>query len=71
MDNEKILEGVNLTYIAVLRSLPVRTNQHGEKASKKNVSKVLYIRPTKLHIEVTKSNIETSNDKMCYGIQKP
>jgi hypothetical protein len=47
-DNEKMHEGENLTYMLVLRSLPVITDHHGRKGTKENVSKVLYIIPKTL-----------------------
>jgi hypothetical protein len=48
MDNAKMHEGENLTYMPVSRSLPVRMDRHGRKGTKENVFKVLYIRPKTL-----------------------
>jgi hypothetical protein len=47
-DNEKMQVGKNLTYMPVSRSIPVRTDRYDEKMSKKNVSKILHIRPITL-----------------------
>jgi hypothetical protein len=47
-DNEKMQVGKNLTYMPVLRSIPVRTDRYDEQMSKKNVSKILHIRPITL-----------------------
>jgi hypothetical protein len=48
MDNEKIQVGKNLTYMSFSRSIPVRMDQYDEQMSKKNVSKILHIRPITL-----------------------
>jgi hypothetical protein len=47
-DNEKMQVGKNLTYMPVSRSIPVRTDRYDEQMSKKNVSKILHIRPITL-----------------------
>jgi hypothetical protein len=47
-DNAKMQVGKNLTYMPVLRSIPVRMDRYDEQMSKKNVSKILHIRPITL-----------------------
>jgi hypothetical protein len=48
MDNAKMQVGKNLTYMPVSRSIPVRMDRYDEQMSKKNVSKILHIRPITL-----------------------
>jgi hypothetical protein len=45
---QKMKVGKNLTYMPVSRSIPVRTDRYDEQNSKKNVSKILHIRPITL-----------------------
>jgi hypothetical protein len=47
-DNAKNASRKNLAYMLVSRSIPVRTDRYDEKMSKKNVSKILHIRPITL-----------------------
>jgi hypothetical protein len=45
---KKMQVGKNLAYMPVSRSIPVRMDRYNEKLSKKNVSKILHIRPITL-----------------------
>jgi hypothetical protein len=48
IDNAKMQVGKNLTYMQILRSIPVRTDRYDEQKSKKTVSKILHIMPITL-----------------------
>ena len=69
MDNEKMHEGENITYMPVSRSLLFRMDQHGRKGIEEKCLKSPIYKTKNTHPKVNKSNIETSNKNKCYGIQ--
>jgi hypothetical protein len=65
MDNAKMHEGENLTYMPVSRSLPVRTDRHGMKRYQRKCLQSPVYKTKNTYPEVNKSNIETSDKNMC------
>jgi hypothetical protein len=62
-DNEKLKEGKNLTYMPVLRSMPIRMDQYDEQMSKKKCLQDPTYKANNTHPKVNKSNIDNKFGK--------
>jgi hypothetical protein len=63
------MKGGNLTYMPISRSLPIKMDQHKKKRNqRRHLQSHVYITKN-THPKVNKSNIETSDNNMCYGIK--
>jgi hypothetical protein len=57
-DNAKMQVGKYLTYIPILRSVPVKEDQYDEQISKKKCLQNHAYKANNTHLEVNKSNID-------------